>query len=374
MSDDLNDKRRKAQLAMESPKHKAAREAKEQAIKAEADTKRKLAEDLQKDREAAQAAEIARREEAMKTETKVWQERQSRLGKIAAAKSTIEEISKSDKSDLSPIRTFKGDLASVARSGNLSVENIIIKEKERGREEAAPTRHFSLAAINWRLVGLAGGILLILAIIGGGVYVVWPSGNTPAAPILPVTSLIIPSERREINVTDLSPEKLAAALMAQHQLVPVSTESITQLYFTTGKGTAKQLVPFTALANLAELDLPLNFTQSLGKDFMLGTFKSQTPAAFYLFNTTQPDALRAAMLGNERQVIEQLFNPLIGPGVNAIVETAQVRDGILNNTDVRIFTGLRGQTVFVYGLIANNLLIITENEATFSKIFNAYRP
>ncbi len=372
----LAERRAAARLAMEGTKHKAERETKEKAAKELAASKLRLIEDLDKERQKNREAEQAKRDNERTAEEKAWQEKSARLAQAEASKSVIENLVKDQTVNLSPIRTFKQDLAQMAKSDSVSVEKIIIQEKERAKNAIIkPSPVSRLANINWRLLSLALGVLIVLAIAGTTVYIFWPSSNTTTT-IRPlnVTSIILANEKREINTTGLSPDKLVATLSRQYELIPVPEDAVTQFYFVEGDGASRQLLSFNNLIDKLALDLPLTFTRALDQDFMLGLYRSREPAGFFLFTASNGDALRAAMLSNEKKIIGELFRPLAGREVIAKAETAKVRDAILNNVDVRIFSDTRGQTVFVYGFVANELLIITENESAFTKIFKAYRP
>lgn len=372
----LAERRQEAQRAMEGGKHKSAREAKERAKKEQEESKLKLIEDLEKQREEVRAEEEAKRLAERTAEEKLWQEKNERLTKAKESKSEIEKLTKEQKVNLSPIRTFKADLAELAKTDAVSVEKIIIQEKERARDRlrSAPIIKTD-SNFNWRRATTILGVVILLALIGAGAYLMWPTNN-PANNIQPLTvpSIITPSERREINVTGLSPERLIAALERQHELIPVPEEAVTQFYFIEGDAGSRKLLNFFEIANKLVMDLPLSFTQSINSNFMMGLYRSREPAGFYLFGTDNADALRAAMINNERKVVAELYRPFAGRNAVPQVETAKIRDAILSNVDVRIFEDMRGKTIFVWGLVSDNLLIITENESAFNKIFKAYRP
>lgn len=372
----LKKRRVEARLAMEGQKHKEARQAKEQAAKELAANKLKLIEDREKAEIAARLAEREKEQAARKAEQTELAEQSARAAKVRFSEQAIESLTKEEAVDLTPIRTFKGDLASLTKGKDFSLENVVIQEKERNRGTTKPEgrpANLNFKALRWWLA-LGGGVLLII-IIAGAVYALWPSqDNQNLIRPLTATSIIIPNDRREINLTGLSVERLTAALEQQHALLPSAEESITQIFFTQGSGNGRTVVSFDSLAQATALDLPLAFTRSLGPDFMLGLYRGQEPAGFYLFTTNAPEALRGAMRENEKRVLTELFRPFAGRAIIAQIDTARVRDGILSNTDVRILSDARGRTVLVYGLIAGNLMAITENETAFNKLFRLYRP
>lgn len=371
---ELEKRRQEARLAMEGVKHRASRETKERINREAAANKLKLVEDLEKARQQAFVAEQAKREAEQAVETKTNQEREIRLNKVRSSQAAVEALTKSELTNLPPIRTLKTDLANLTKSDNWSVEKIIVTEKKRNQRTLL--KEAGSIFFQWRDRWLIGGLIsVVIFIFAGSGYFLFRSAPA-ASTVQPLTvpAIITPDERREFNLTGQSPEKIALILSQQHELIPTAEDAVVQFYFVSGGGPTRQLISFSNLAEKASLALPLSFTQAISLDFMVGLYRSREPAAFYLFAANIADSLRATMLANERKIIGELFRPLAGPETIAQVETARIRDSILNNIDVRILENERGQTIFVYGLIADKLLVITENETTFSKIFRAYRP
>ena len=129
----------------------------------------------------------------------------------------------------------------------------------------------------------------------------------------------------------------------------------------------KRLVAAQKMA--AWLNVPESAAIFFADRFMLGIFKINNGSfPFYIFKTNDYKRLANAMLENENEIFNALFQPFSNHEVSL---GNQFKDRTLKNMDLRILTDDKGDTAGLYSFTSSDTLIFAPNEVIFGKILNA---
>ncbi len=304
-------------------------------------------------------------------------EKEEKIKRIMEAKREIGNLSKETGSDIRTLRTYGDDLSATLRRDKISASKIIIQEKaKRLREEQG-----NIEKTEGKQKGLIAIIAIGLVFAGLGlltfIYFQKTKENTTAIAELPAP-IIFSSDNLEIDTTGLSPEQVIARLVEitpqpettvknLDKILNVSVvERVTAIQ---GKEAieTKRLVAAQKMA--AWLNVPESAAIFFADRFMLGIFKINNGSfPFYIFKTNDYKRLANAMLENENEIFNALFQPFSNHEVSL---GNQFKDRTLKNMDLRILTDDKGDTAGLYSFTSSDTLIFAPNEVIFGKILNA---
>ncbi len=365
--------RREAMRAMEGEIHRKQREIKEKV----AGERHASAEALMRREQLAKKAAAKTAEQKTKAEREeqvaTAEAQKQRLIKITDKERTIAEI-KQSASGLSPIRTYKSDFASAVKRGGISIAKIAMSERARrfnlGRAEPG-----EVATQNKGGVFVWLFTFILIAAVAGLSYLLWTnsqnptpitSGPTPPAPLIfaeyNVRVILDPAaDGTEVNVKSAIDAAVVKALSRE--------PSISNFYFVKNEASLN----LNAFKAVTGLKLPERLTRNVKPEFMFGAYgDGQSQSRFLILNVGAFDQVYAATLEWESSLAADIL-PLLydGQQVNQVAGQ-RFGDKRIRNKDLRLVTDAAGQTFLLYTFLDQNTLLITTNEATFTKVFERF--
>lgn len=330
--------REKAQeLAVE--RREKATAAKEAAVAAEQETKDKL------------AAAVAERE---RKEAQLTAERQENA---AQAAETTAKIKEQPSSNLSAFHTIKTDMAKAVREQGLSLSKIATLSRERGGGQAVRPRSHA---------GIVGAFIFVLLAAGGFVAWWWLQYRQSAAPAPiagPIVNSIMRTEvQKRIEIGDNANINQLRATLSSNLTSGSSTPGFANLYLTRGG----EILPFSNFRESLGLQLPEILTRHLSDNYLYGYYDNgEARSPFLIIQTNFADQAWPAMLGWETYMSSDLAPILQTPSSNQGLWS----DKLLRNRDIRQESDPSGNITLVYGFVNDGTILITKNEATYTKVF-----
>lgn len=366
---DREKRRGEARRAMEGEELRKRRETREQLATHQA------AERATQSQEVEAAAALAQKTEQDKTR-KAAEEAEAdeaayekRVGKIENSQAEIDRL-KEERTMLSPIRTYKSDLARAVKEEGVSLSTIALSEQNRKRLGLGPQPTKSQdhpGRFNLVLI-----IVLLLAGLGVGTFYWWqtravtpnPSGPNIAQP---TKSLIFADQEKKLELNTTAANTRASIQNASEDTSGKWT--IENLIFTQNGTSAS----WSKVAQYFNLKLPDNLTRSLGESYMFGLYRVGTgdnSHRFLILKTSLGDKAFATLLGWEPTMPNQLL-PLFY-GASPRLANIAFRDKLVRNKDARILVDTENKTALLYALIDDETIAIVPDEETFGAILDRF--
>lgn len=287
-------------------------------------------------------------------------------------------------SPLKQIRTFQGDVASALHKQNESLISIQRSEnavREARKIFATPksTEEIAQEESNKKLIFLLIGSLVLAVssgLIGWYAYNGYMAKTALPAPESTPNRLLTSGSEVKIDASHLSREAFVLG-MGVETAKKVVSGAVVQIQLQ--KQTATTTVPLTAgdLLNLLESRAPGSLIRSLNPIFMLGLLGNKTVSTstdrlnhvFLLIKLDSFDNAFPGMLEWEKNMRDDILPIFASPATLATTSPiALFSDLTIQNKDARILKDSTGQTVLLYSFFDNNMLIITDNEASLKTI------
>ena len=362
-----------AQRAMESPTHRARREARERAIRestglAEAEATAERATRDQTDKLAAEAK--------AKTEQLARQQQAEELARVNSSRQATAEIGKLKNipTHLSSIRTLKTDMGEAVKQGG-SLAGIIV---QKGQSIVNQT-----AVANQRPTHNLLSIILILfflgAIAGGGalLYRQWqinspattPGTATSTSNLTKPVSFILTDQQKTVDTTG----KTVDVLLGEIRRASASgliTGEIDELTFSKN-GVA---LGFRAWQTLLELYLPDGLIKNAEPIFMFGFYHDQTRRVpFIILKVKSAERTYSELLAWEDK-LPTVWNALTGkPPASATTTAPTFHDQLIQNLNTRLIEEASVPQPALYGLLDANTVVLTQTRAAFLEILTRFR-
>lgn len=293
-------------------------------------------------------------------------------------------IEDSSFSPLKQIRTFQGDVASALHKQNESLVSIQRSEhavKEARKVFATPksTEEIAQEKSNKKLIFLLIGSLILIVSSG---LIGWYAYNgyvtKTALPIVEPTPnrLLTSGSEVKIDASHLSREAFILGLGVETAKKVVSG-AVVQIQLQKQTATTTVLLTTHDLLNLLESRATGSLIRSLNPIFMLGLLGNETVSTstdqlnhvFLLIKLDSFDNAFPGMLEWEKNMRDDILPLFASPSPLATTSpTALFSDLTIQNKDVRILKDSTDQTVLLYSFFDNNMLIITDNEASLKTI------
>lgn len=331
--------RRAAERESAALASEAAKEAERQKIEAE---------------EAQQAARAEEAEAAYK----------GRVDKISTANQTIESL-KNEKVMMSPLRTYKGDLARVVKEEGVSLSTIALSEQTRKRFGLDPAAAMEPKKKSY-LLYLILGLVVILA--GGGIFIWWQATAITPVPTGPdkpnlITSILFSEQTQEVALASTPANTRAALNLAAKNLD--GNWSVKNISFTQGGAAAN----WNLVAQNLKLQIPDVLAKSLSPRYMLGFYRSgNLIQRFLILKTSSIDRAFAGMIA-----WEQTLGPEVLPlfyEIPPLIPMNSFKDKLVRNRDTRVLMVENKSTVLLYSLVDNETIVLAPNEEVFTAVLD----
>ncbi len=269
--------------------------------------------------------------------------------------------------DLSPLRTYRQDVAGVMRDKKTSLVQMVLEE-QRGRnkreQEISPTSRKNLP-----LVLLS--FFFLLAAVGIIYYLYFYSNPADRAfEELKVTPLIFIEKTKEIAVDGKDQAALKEEVASALRDTDIKVDSIEYLFFTetlsaqTADGIIqiKNLIPANRFFGILGVKMPPPLLRSLRPDFMFGFHAFNRNQPFFILKTDYYDSAFAGMLEWEKELAGNLL-PLFSRA-DRVAELSQRPwgDTVIKNKDTRTLRNFDGSIAIVYTFKDQRTLIIATSE------------
>lgn len=285
------------------------------------------------------------------------------------------------------LRTYESDVAEIlAARGTSKVAISLAESKRKGEGETIkntppePKRAKDLLQ-STETTSSSGGfgskiilVLISIILIGLGSIVGYylynksalVASKTPAvvkATLLP--ALVPANSQLTLSVDGMNSATLYSAI--KNQLAKTQPSStIRELILIEKKGDIEYRVSAPEMIALMGIKIPDIISRTLTPQWMLGTYTDgEGKHPFVIVTTNLFQNAFAGMLAWEPDMTTDLKNYL--PFASSTL-TAEFRDEIVRNKDVRALVTKEGTTIFLYSLIDNTTMVIAENENTLNAL------
>ena len=376
----LEERRRKAALAMQTPEQRARELAREKRRTAEREVER------QKEREEGEreAAQKRREEEAQILKVAEEHERKrGEEGRLKKEKRAEEERSLLRRRELGikPLRTFKSDLAEVSASSQmpswvaaapvhfaLSTKRAGSKNRYIAEAGIAPGNSWSMWVIGIAvaLVSLAAGAAYIYFGSGGGPTTV----NDPSAP----PAIISSEQTLSFDLTGKGPTEIRE-LLVREMITKPQKNGLTRSYFLTKATPTSTAEVLTAARWMrqAGLNPPGLLERSLGERFDYGSYVRVPNTSYLVLSTRAPQNAFSGMLQWEDTTLAEDIIPLIsGTSIDAALLSDNFEDRVVPglNIDSRILRDRAGAIRLMWSVLpAQGVIIIAKDETTLTELY-----
>lgn len=283
-----------------------------------------------------------------------------------------------NKSPLSSLRTYHGDMAEFIKEKNESVISIATKEKERRDEKKDkeekmgsiiphPQRkqHKEGFQINFTIL-----ISSFVLIVGGAVTFFYAFDAIIKAPQGRVTikEEIIPYN----NVITLANATNTTLNDELHKLPSSNGISIVKISDTNGK-TIEKSKDFFGFLKVAP---PATLWRTLGDKYALGaTYQENEPSVFLVLSTNDFGLAFASMLEWEKDMANNLafIVSVETAGTSTSTQSAFLwKDLVIKNKDTRVLANAKNETKMAYSFLDKNTILITDGPEAISNILATY--
>ncbi len=393
----VNKRRLDAQKAMESPERKERRREEELVAKRAAQT----AEQAEAEKKALAEAEANKAKSVAADAAAQEAARVARFGKIAAAEQQITKMVQAPAASApmpNAVRTLRSDLAQAAQKNQVSMAGIAIKQEEKRRADLGAMVNTEPKKSHGFLISLV--ILMILIGLGALGYAYWLKNGNPFSPnpILPpvvpgqvastTTPALIFSDRKstvEIS-TDSTPTQLRSKIMEAVAAIDRPSATIEQIVFVKNGRPVNLPTWQTDL----KLGLPEELLTTLTKDFMIGVYHhtaGERGAPFLILTTTNTNYEKT--FATLKTAEPKLTQPLAIIGItqapiltSASSTTPQQSSGqatpgwsdrSIYNSEVRVWPTADAPTGLYYTFLDRTTIAFTPNQATLVEILTRFR-
>lgn len=257
------------------------------------------------------------------------------------------------------------DIAEAIYQEQTDAENLaLVKPKTSPKS----TKEWLLAENTNRLSGTISALVIIVIIIGAGLYWTVRSQTAELRPSQPyVFNNLLNTPLQPITITSLNRTNLITEI---DRNVTESGYPVQQLVLVlsspTGVGHAEPVSPSDILR---ALELGSNPNLALGLSELYFGSINQRP--FIIMRSNNANAARGGMLAWENSLYSDLKELLkLAP-----VSVGQYRDVVIENNDTRIYRNPEdGTEIFLYGIVNDTTIIIAQNRVDFTTIANHLNP
>lgn len=377
--EELEARRREAQLAMESPQHKALRQEQEKLIQRREEGKRLIAEER-----ARHAAELAKKQAAQAELDRLAKDRRElenlrRHQKFEAKKNLIEDLKSDATVGLSPIRTLSDDMSRLVNQDGLSIRQrpILNPEKKVIYRQGQTINENQKSN---RKVAIATTTIVLLIILTGGVSFYLnqkqPANNTEI--VVPASRPLIFSEKNLSFDVGTKPSLIIYSTINTLISMGGANNTITNLQMYVSATTSGQVktknIGLNDFLNRTKMALPIDFTRYLGENFMIGFYQGPTaPKMFLILTVNEKDYAKSWILKNEMTLLAITLAPFHSDK-NFLNELSgqKIIDVTIKNKDARLVKDRQDQTIALYSWLDPQTLLIAQDEPSFTKIIDAF--
>ncbi|HBB56720.1 TPA: hypothetical protein DEW47_03380 [Patescibacteria group bacterium] len=286
----------------------------------------------------------------------------------------VEDRPTSDSSNgISPIRTYKADIAGYVKNKNVSLIDVAAEETKAKRFEAEETK------AGWLKLGAFGAVALIIFAVGIVGYYLYNEqfgkkniGNQSRIGEIVRSSIIAADETKDVIVYtgDLSLVKLQKNFLNDlEDSIGEVDVGLTKLAVIKESGEAKQYIKTNDFFSLIGAKTPQIITDYLDGQFeffILSTFDGEWP--ILLFKTDAYDYAYTGALKWEKSMSQDLVKIF----EDAEMGRGNFKDHVVQNRDTRVLYDEGEDIALIYSFINRKYLVITNSEAPMLEMFKRF--
>ena len=272
-----------------------------------------------------------------------------------------------NKSKLSSLRTYQGDMAEFIKEKNESVISVVVKEKvrEEKREEQQNTVYPKSDKNSFQM-NLTMLTLSLFLIIGGGTtifYVYKFISREPPKQIIVATDII--PYKNIITLTNITNKNLGLELA---KLPPSTGVDILKITGSDGLPISK----IEEFFDFLEIPTTLTLRRSVKDDFVIGLVSNDGKnSPFVIIKVNDFGRAFASILDWEKDILNDL-NFLSTIADTSDSDIFNWKDVIIKNKDIRAFIDNKGFAKIAYTFLDKNTILITNNILVISDISAIY--
>lgn len=273
--------------------------------------------------------------------------------------------------NIKTVRTYLSDMADTVRNNEISVIKVALAEQNKHEREdiyrkieGSPTK---------KIFWMIGGIILVALAIYGTYYVLKQKAqqNIPEQ-IAREKTLLSYDEIYPININNAN--ELADKINIAKKEMDISSNSGFIKYFSLSKelNGVKEKIPVSEFFSGMGFGASSSLVLSLSDSYMVGTYKSNIPYLFFIFQTKNYEYSYAGMLDWERTLASDMFYlfDLDTTESRSKLNSRGWKDIIINNKDARVLLNENGKKILYYLFADKNNIVIAENEETIKEIIS----
>jgi len=266
------------------------------------------------------------------------------------------------------IKTYRDYAAEELKEGGGTLTNLIMKERDREREE----RRHSAANPRNVVVILLSAIVVFAAIVIVAFAFIFVSNEAEDVAIrnsfvVAAQPLIFSDFRQEIYFATPSKSKIERAVDQDIRETAIPIGKLKHVYFTQdGAVNPKELVPSTRFVSQFSNLVPQDFVRQLDSRFMYGYYSGTNNSPFLIFSTSNFARAYASMLQWERDLPRELNSLFVA---DLASYGTNFQDLVLFNLDTRVLLDQSGNVVFGYTFLQDQkTLVFFETRNTLQEI------
>ena len=281
----------------------------------------------------------------------------------------VERIPRAIVSEVPRVRTYADDIKTALSRDAMSLSRIAMEEQKR-RDRLAANQ--AVSARNPKNVALVFLSLILVLAAGASIWYFTTQVNKD-----PVETVLVDGQTGIIpfdSSFNLEFENSTRASISA-DIARVSTQTFTAgtIALINYVDAAKQNVTTSVLLSRIGGRAPESLLRALDNRYALGIYSETVNAPFFILKTDSYQAAYAGMLAWEPRLAIDMEGVLYRRAVIAGDTSApagQYVDRIVGNRDMRAYVDQTNRTLFYYGFITNELIIIAPNEPTILAIIN----
>jgi len=279
------------------------------------------------------------------------------------------------------IRTFQSDVAETLKKQKTSVIQMVLAEQKKKyttAEEASPKQPKNIALI---IVSLT--LVFIGVSISG--FAAWRYVQTQQEEaeqtknLSGIPSLIITEEKKGIDITGLTRDRIARAISGEINSVNIRLDTIEQIYLVRDVTNAadssltppsiQALVQTSEFWNALESGMPEALLRALAQDFFIGVRSFNGNQPFIILRADYFESAFAGMLRWEQSLARDVL-PLFGTRTTPELVTRPFVDVVIRNQDYRALRDEEGNIVLLYIFHDKNTVVIATADETIKEVID----
>lgn len=278
---------------------------------------------------------------------------------------------------LSPLRTYKNDIAQTVKNKGASLSSMVIARRKKEGDTEAPLKQ---KAFSFKVVGLSA--LSLFLIVGGVVLIFFILPEESASPegVLPSTSkdIIFIEEAKKIVLNRQTFSELIQKTTQEIKTATLPINTVQHTYLVKQEQvydegsiqarTEESLITFGELTDLLRANTPPRLVRALSPSFVFGIHSFTDNNPFLLMRVTSYENAFSGMLEWEKNILSDIAPLFSLSQENQGLVSSSFRDTVIENQDVRVLRGADDEVMLLYSFLDRNTLLITTHEVTLDEI------